>query len=109
VTRERSDGADGALDEETRADAIGVVRDAREWRLTEARWVAIGPVVHELAAAVREGRADAAREAVAGLELLGPVRAKRLGDPPTVPAPEPIREEINELVDTLDGRVQPPS
>jgi hypothetical protein len=103
------DGTSSALDEETRTDALDVLRDALQWRLTEARWSAVGPVVGTLAAAVRDGRTDDVRSATADLELLGPVRARSLGDQSTGPAPEPVREEINELVDTLDGRVPPPS
>lgn len=109
VTGDVFGGAGPAPDEEVRADALDVLQDVSAWRLTEARWAAVGPAVHELAAAVRDGRADTAGAAVSDLELLGPVRAKRLGDPPTVPAPEPVREEINELVDTLNGRVPPAS
>ena len=59
--------------------------------------------VVELAAAVRAGGAEAADAAVAELELLGPVRAVPIGREPIVPALEPVREEINELVYALDG------
>lgn len=109
MTSDPPDAAAPALDEEECADALDVLRDALQWQLTEARWAAVRPVVDELAAAVRDGRVDVARAAIADLELLGPVRAKRFDDSPTVPPPEPVREEINELVDTLDGRVPPPS
>ena len=101
VTGDTDDGAT-VLDDELRTDARDVLADALQWRLTAARWTAIGEVVDGLAAAVRSGDVEAARTAVAELELLGPVRATPVGAEPVVPAPERVREEINELVPELD-------
>jgi hypothetical protein len=101
VTGDTDDRAP-VLDDGVRADAIDVLTDALQWQLGEARWVAIRAAVVELAAAVRAGDAEAADAAVAELELLGPVRAVPIGREPIVPAPEPVREEINELVYALD-------
>lgn len=93
--------------EQVRADALDVLRDALQWRLVDSRWPAIAATVTRLAAAVRTGDEDAAAGAVAELEMLGPVRATAIGGTPTVPAPDNVREEINELVHTLDGRIAP--
>ena len=77
------------------------------WRLVDSRWPAIAATVARLATAVRTGDEDGAAATVAELEMLGPVRATALGGTPTVPAPDTVREEINELVHTLDGRTAP--
>jgi hypothetical protein len=45
---------------------------------------------------------------MAELELRGPVRATRIGSTPTVPATETVRDEVTELVRTLDGRTSSP-
>jgi hypothetical protein len=100
-----TDDTDGwrALDVEVREEALDVLRDVVHWWATEARWAKIRSTVADLAAAVRRSDTQAAREAVATLELLGPVRATPFDSEPTVPPPAGVREEINELVDTLDG------
>ena len=102
-----TDGRAPVLDDQVRADALDVLTDALQWRLGEARWAAIDAAVAELAAAVRAGDVEAAVAAVAELELLGPVRAVPIGRDPIVPAPEPVREEINELVLALDVEPDP--
>jgi len=108
VTGDTDDRA-AVLDAELRADAVDVLTDALQWRLTEARWTAVGPVVDALAAAVRAGDAAATEAAVAELELLGPVRATPIGAEPMVPTPERVRDEINELVHELDDAPEPTS
>ncbi len=70
-----TDDRAAVLDAELRVDAVDVLTDALQWRLTEARWTVVGPVVDALAAAVRAGDAAATEAAVAELELLGRVRA----------------------------------
>lgn len=98
-----------ALDDDVRADALDVLVDTLQWRLTEPRWVAIRAAVDALAAAVRAGDVEAVRAAVADLELLGPVRATPIGHEPLVPAPDPVRDEINELVRAMDDDPEQPS
>lgn len=97
----------GELDDGLRADVLDVLRDVEVWRMTGQRWVLIRTALDRLAAAVVRGDSGSVRDAVADLELLGPVRATRVGSEPSTPAPEPVREEINELVHTLDGRTPP--
>lgn len=89
---------------ELREDALDVLRDALDWRMTEARWGVVAEAVRRMAVTVRSGDAGAFREAVYDLELAGPVRATGVGDTPTMPAPEPVLEEVNELIHTVDGR-----
>ncbi len=109
VTDDIDDAPAAVLDDEVRADALDVLTDALQWRLTEARWAAFRTAVGTLAAALRAGDGEAVRAAVAELELLGPVRATPIGREPVVPAPEPVREEINELVHALDDDPEPSS
>ncbi len=95
--------ASANLDSELRVYALGVLRDALQWRLTEARWGAVAEAVGALAASLPSRDAAAFRKAVYDLELAGPLRATGIGDESTVPAPEPVLEEINELIHTVDG------
>lgn len=95
---------EGDLDREVRADALDVLGDVLRWYMTSERWDTVRFAVRDLAVAVDNGDAASVRTAVAELELLGPVRATRFGSTPTVPPTEPVRDEINELVRTLDGR-----
>jgi hypothetical protein len=98
------DGRPVTLDQDLREDALDVLNDALAWRLVPARWAIVARYVDRLANALQAGDPEAVRAAVAELELAGPVRAARVGDTPLVEAPEPVREEINELIHTLDGR-----
>lgn len=105
MTRDRA-GADRAsvtVDTKLRVAALDVLRDALLWRLTEARWGAVAEAVGALAASLRSRDVAAVRNAVYDLELVGPLRATGIGDDCTVPAPEPVLEEINELIHTVDG------
>jgi hypothetical protein len=97
-------GLPDTLDDELREDALDVLRDALQWRLTGPRWARVETAVEAVTSALRSGDVAALRTAVYELELAGPVRATGLGDTPVVDAPEPVREEINELIYTLDGR-----
>jgi hypothetical protein len=97
-------GLPDALEAELRGDALAVLQDALEWRLTGPRWAAVAEAVEAVTSALRTGDVEALRAAVYDLELAGPVRATGFGDTPVVDAPEPVREEINELIHTLDGR-----
>jgi hypothetical protein len=94
-------------DERLRSDALDILDDVLHWWLTEPRWATVRAAVGRLSAATHRGDAGAVRAAVAELELLGPVRATAIGANPTAPVPDPVREEIDELVHTLDGRTPP--
>jgi hypothetical protein len=91
-----------SLDDELRQDALDVLQDVTRWRLTGSRWESVADIVESLSAAREAGDWAALRAAVYDLELAGPVRATRIGADAVVPAPDPVREEINELVHALD-------
>jgi hypothetical protein len=99
-----SDQAWTGLPDELREDALDVLRDAREWRLPGARWDSVVAEVRSVAAALVSMDIEAVRRAVYNLELAGPVRAIPVGATPVGEPPEPVRDEINELIHTLDGR-----
>jgi hypothetical protein len=91
-----------SLDEELRQDALDVLRDVTRWTLSDSRWTSVADVVGALAAALAARDWTSLRAAVYDLELAGPVRATRIGTTTIlVPAPEPVREEINELIHAL--------
>jgi hypothetical protein len=91
------------MEDDARKDALDVLRDALVWRLTGARWRAVEQVLEALAGALATDESAAFRAAVCDLELGGPVRAVRVEDASTLPAPQGVRERINELIHTLDG------
>ena len=86
-----------------RAEAVEVLQDAFEWRLTAARWGRIEPILDALAAALAGGDGSALQEATADLELAGPVRIGRVGDEPLLPPSPPARDRLNHLLDELGG------
>jgi hypothetical protein len=82
---------------------LDIAEDISVWRLTEARWEEIGRVLDTIALAAQSGDREAFLISVSDLELLGPIRATRIGSTPTVPTPAPVRDRINVLVHTLGG------
>jgi hypothetical protein len=92
-----SDGVD------VRAEALSVISDIKQWQLTDARWQAIDQMLAAVAAALETDDPEALAAAIAELELAGPVRLTRIGAPPVVPPPPPIRDRLNLLVHTLGG------
>jgi hypothetical protein len=85
-------------------DAVNVLQDALLWELSPARWDGIAAVLQALEALeadLGQGDVDALTEAVAQLELAGPVRITRIGAPPVEPPPPKVRERINQLIHRL--------
>lgn len=97
------DSFDRPLDAETTVDALSVLEDLPEWELTPARWERVRDILDMLDAALRARDSEAAQEAIADLELSGPVRGTRIGTKSTVPAPEEVRDRLNRLVHSLGG------
>jgi hypothetical protein len=100
-------GTDSGHDFDARAEALDVVSDALEWRLTEARWLAIEPVLIAMDAALAAGDLQALEAASADLGLAGPLRITRIGATPVVPPVPPVRDLLNRLVFSLGGTPAP--
>jgi hypothetical protein len=90
------------IDPDLRHDAVSALGDALRWRLSPERWSEVDSVVDRMTSAVRTDDVEELRAAVIDLELAGPVRITRIGDPQARPAPEPVRERVNHLVHDLD-------
>ena len=93
---------------EASLEAGAVLRTAIEWRLVPSRWRQVQDAVEEMEAAFAAANLESLWTAIAQLEQLGPLRVStRLGDTPREPAPDDVRERINELIHALvrdDGR-----
>jgi hypothetical protein len=90
----------------TREEALEVIVEARQWRLTEARWQSIDLSLIAMDAALKAGDPAALAAATADVEIAGPVRITKIGDP-QVELPPPVRDRMNRLVHSL-GAVQAP-
>lgn len=84
-----------------RRSVLTSLRMAPSWALPSLQWAALDAVLDQLAAALADGDSAAFGHVCSGLLAIAPKRATPLGDEPVVPAPEPIRERINELVHGL--------
>lgn len=86
-----------------REDALALLRDAQRWRLTGERWRGVERRLDTMAAALAGGEFAVFAEAINDLEADGPVRATRIEDVSPKPAPESVRERINELIHSLSA------
>lgn len=82
-------------------DAANVLQDALSWELSPARWEGISAILQALESDLAEQDIDAIADAVAQLELAGPVRLTSIGAPPVTPPPPKVRERINQLIHQL--------
>lgn len=89
------------LDAETVGDALDVLQDLVLWELAPERWEHVGVVLGHITTALAGREAEALRDAVADLELSGPVRALRIGSADEHGIPEPVLELRNTLVHRL--------
>jgi CATRA-Associated Small Protein len=87
---------------EASAEARALLRTAIEWRLEDSRWQQVQDAVEGMEASLAAADVESLWNAIAQVEQLGPLRVStRLGDTPKEPAPEDVRERINELIDAL--------
>ena len=98
-----------ALDPETAADAVEVLRILPAWRLAPERWQRIERILEAIAEALAAGDLPGFRAATSELDLASPIRVRRIGATSEgMPAPEPILDRTNHLVHVLGG-TPPPS
>ncbi|WP_431917799.1 CATRA system-associated protein [Nonomuraea jabiensis] len=94
------------LDAEATADALDVLNDLPDWELAPARWERVHDILGAFETALHSRDSDAAQEAIADLELSGPVRATRIGTALLTSAPQEVRDRRNRLVHSLGGNVR---
>ncbi|MEV5013295.1 CATRA system-associated protein [Streptomyces sp. NPDC053780] len=90
------------MDDEIRAEALDVLREASEWRLAAERWPEVERLVDAMGRAASAGDAAVFRRAVYDLEAAGPRRAVRAERAAVLPPQASLRERINTLVHSLD-------
>ncbi|MEU7921948.1 CATRA system-associated protein [Micromonospora zamorensis] len=95
------DGGTQRLSAEDVEDVLAILNDLAEWELAAERWDRVNRLVDALGHAVAAGDPDAVASVTIELELLGPLRATRLGTTPVGPPPAPVRERVNRLVHEL--------
>jgi hypothetical protein len=88
---------------EIRDDALSVLRDVLEWSLAPVLWEDVGEVLDGLGERLDLAAPEqvaALREATISLELAASARVTRV-DKDAVPAPDRIRDRVNELIHEL--------
>jgi CATRA-associated small protein len=91
-----------------RADALDVLQDVVQWRLTAPRWATVRSALEAMRAAYDAGDVDTLRDAVSDLELAGPVRANSLAGDEVGEPPAPVYDVANSLRHDLSGEGAPP-
>lgn len=89
-----------------REEALEVLADVRQWRLAEASWQFIDQALVAMDAALVAGDPVALAAATSAIEIAGPVRVIKIGDPQVEPPP-PVRDRMNRLVHLLDVAQDP--
>jgi hypothetical protein len=86
-----------------RQETAETLRGLLDVNLQPTRWQQVREILKEIAVALAAPRPDALLQATETLELYMPVRVgTRLGDPSREPAPGDVREQVAELVDSLE-------
>lgn len=88
-------------DAETVGDALDVLQDLVLWELGPERWQQVDAILGRITSALATRDIEDLRDAVADLELSGPVRALRIGSTSERGIPEPVLERRNTLVYAL--------
>src|SRR5262245_16330494 len=92
---------DAAFDRWQRQSVLTSLRRSSSWALPVQQWHELNAVLDQLSAALADGDTQAFGLVCIDLIDLAPRRATPLGDEPVVPAPETVRERINEMVHRL--------
>ncbi|WP_062349293.1 CATRA system-associated protein [Herbidospora yilanensis] len=82
-------------------DLLDLVTDIAQWRVPPGHWETIGGLLDLAAASLDEPAA--LRLVLEELENAGQGRITKIGSPPIVPPPPPVRERLNQLVHELSG------
>ncbi|MGK5685120.1 CATRA system-associated protein [Actinoplanes sp. URMC 104] len=90
-----------AWDDETVRDAVDVLQDLVLWEMSAQRWEHVEATLHRIERALADGDAAELREAVAELEVSGPVRILRIGTRTTTGIPPRTLDRRNALVHAL--------
>ncbi|MFE2609771.1 CATRA system-associated protein [Streptomyces mirabilis] len=90
------------MDEEIRAEALDVLREALHWRLAAGRWPEVDRLTEAMGRAISAGDGAAVRQSTHALEGAGPRRAVRAEQAAALTAQAPLRERINTLIHLLD-------
>jgi hypothetical protein len=77
------------------------LRLSTSWVLPSWQWHEFDAVLDRLSVALSDGDSEAFGRVCADLIDLAPKRVTPLGDEPVIPAPETVRERINEMVHRL--------
>jgi CATRA-associated small protein len=88
-------------DAETVGDALDVLQDLVLWELAPQRWAQVEQILDRIAQALGARDAEDLRDAIADLELSGPVRVLRIGSAGVGGIPEPVLDRRNSLVHAL--------
>lgn len=91
--------ADTAAD--LREDALNLLRDALSWDMPEAEWRLADDAVRRMRLAIDGEDAAIFRQAFVDLDDVCPLRGKKAGTEPEVPAPERVRDRINDTITEL--------
>jgi hypothetical protein len=95
-------------DDEIVGDALDVLQDLVLWQLVPERWAQVGGILDRIISALATRDVEELHDAVADLELNGPVRALRIGSTGETGIPEPILERRNTLVHALTDERKAP-
>ncbi|MFF5295257.1 CATRA system-associated protein [Paractinoplanes globisporus] len=88
-------------DAETVQDAVNALQDIVLWTLTPQRWEHVAALLERIDTAYATRDAGELRNAVAELELSGPVRIMRIGSTTATGVPQPVLDRRNTLVHSL--------
>jgi hypothetical protein len=91
-------------DTETADHALDLLQELVLWELAPQRWAQVGEILDRITTALAAHDADDLREAVADLELNGPIRALRIGSAGAGGIPEPVLDRRNTLVYSLSNQ-----